>query len=76
MGLNLTTEDITALERRTEGWIVGLQLAAVSMQGRDDLSNFVAAFTGSSHYVLDYLIEEVFERQSDEAQDFLLKTHP
>ena len=74
MGLNLTAEDITALERRTEGWIVGLQLAAISMQGRDDLSNFVAAFTGSSHYVLDYLIEEVFERQSEEAQDFLLKT--
>jgi LuxR family maltose regulon positive regulatory protein len=74
MGLNLTAEDITALERRTEGWIVGLQLAAISMQGRDDLSNFVAAFTGSSHYVLDYLIEEVFERQSLEAQDFLLKT--
>ena len=74
MGLNLSTEDITALERRTEGWIVGLQLAAVSMQGRDDLSNFVAAFTGSSHYVLDYLIEEVFERQSSEAQEFLLKT--
>ena len=74
MGLNLTAEDITALERRTEGWIVGLQLAAISMQGRNDLSNFVAAFTGSSHYVLDYLIEEVFERQSPEAQDFLLKT--
>ena len=74
MGLKLTAEDITALERRTEGWIVGLQLAAISMQGRDDLSNFVAAFTGSSHYVLDYLIEEVFERQSVEAQDFLLKT--
>jgi LuxR family maltose regulon positive regulatory protein len=74
MGLNLTADDITALERRTEGWIVGLQLAAVSMQGRDDLSNFVEAFTGSSHYVLDYLIEEVFERQPAEEQDFLLKT--
>jgi ATP/maltotriose-dependent transcriptional regulator MalT len=74
MGLNLTAADITALERRTEGWIVGLQLAAVSMQGRDDLSDFVEAFTGSSHYVLDYLIEEVFEQQTAEAQDFLLKT--
>jgi LuxR family maltose regulon positive regulatory protein len=74
MGLNLTADDIAALERRTEGWIAGLQLAAVSMQGRDDLSNFIEAFTGSSHYVLDYLIEEVFERQSVEAQDFLLKT--
>jgi LuxR family maltose regulon positive regulatory protein len=74
MGLNLSVDDITALERRTEGWIVGLQLAAVSMQGRDDLSGFIEAFTGSSHYVLDYLIEEVFEQQTAEEQDFLLKT--
>ncbi len=74
MGLDLTAEDIIALERRTEGWIVGLQLAAVSMQGRDDLSSFIESFTGSSHYVLDYLIEEVFERQPVDAQDFLLKT--
>ena len=74
MGLELTVDDITALEQRTEGWIAGLQLAALSMQGRDDLSNFIEAFTGSSHYVLDYLIEEVFERQSPETQAFLLKT--
>ncbi len=74
MGLNLETDDITALERRTEGWIVGLQLAAISMQGRDDLSNFVEEFTGSSHYILDYLIEEVFEQQTLETQEFLLKT--
>jgi len=79
MGLNLSVGDIKALERRTEGWIVGLQLAALSMQGRDDggeytASAFVKAFTGGSHYVLDYLIEEVFERQSAEVQDFLLKT--
>lgn len=74
MGLNLTMEDITALERRTEGWIAGLQLAALSMQGREDLPGFIEAFTGGSHYVLDYLIEEVFERQSAEEQDFLLKT--
>ena len=74
MGLNLSVDDITALERRTEGWIAGLQLAALSMQGRDDLPGFVKAFTGSSHYVLDYLIEEVFERKSVEEQNFLLKT--
>jgi LuxR family maltose regulon positive regulatory protein len=74
MGLNLTQDDIAALERRTEGWIAGLQLAALSMQGCDDLPGFVQAFTGSSHYILDYLIEEVFERQSAEEQDFLLKT--
>ena len=79
MGLHLTKDDIAALERRTEGWIAGLQLAALSMQGLDDsgeytTSDFVEAFTGSSHYILDYLIEEVFERQPAEEQDFLLKT--
>jgi LuxR family transcriptional regulator, maltose regulon positive regulatory protein len=74
MGLHLSLEDITALERRTEGWIAGLQLAALSMQGCDDLPSFVRAFSGSSHYVLEYLLEEVFERQSAEEQDFLLKT--
>jgi LuxR family maltose regulon positive regulatory protein len=74
MGLNLSPSDVAALERRTEGWIAGLQLAALSMQGRDDLPGFIEAFTGSSHYVLDYLIEEVFERQPAEVQDFLLKT--
>jgi LuxR family maltose regulon positive regulatory protein len=74
MGLELTADDITTLERRTEGWIVGLQLAAISMQGHEDLSNFIEAFTGSSHYILDYLIEEVFEQQAIETRDFLLKT--
>jgi LuxR family maltose regulon positive regulatory protein len=74
MGLNLPPADIAALERRTEGWIAGLQLAALSMRGRDDLSGFIEAFTGSSHYVLDYLIEEVFKQQSADVQDFLLKT--
>ncbi|MGB7538314.1 MAG: hypothetical protein WBM17_07220, partial [Anaerolineales bacterium] len=74
MGLILAPADIASLERRTEGWIAGLQLAALSMRGRDDLPGFIEAFTGSSHYVLDYLIEEVFGRQPAEAQDFLLKT--
>ena len=74
MGLDLSPTDISALERRTEGWIAGLQLAALSMRGRDDLRGFIEAFTGSSHFVLDYLIEEVFARQSAEVQDFLLKT--
>ena len=74
MGLNLSPPDIAALERRTEGWIAGLQLAALSMRGRDDLPGFIQAFTGSSHFVLDYLIEEVFKRQSAGTQDFLLKT--
>lgn len=74
MGLDTSAGDVAALERRTEGWIAGLQLAALSMQGRDDLPGFIAAFTGTSHYVLDYLIEEVFARQPAEVQDFLLRT--
>jgi LuxR family maltose regulon positive regulatory protein len=72
--LKLRPADIVALEHRTEGWIAGLQLAALSMRGRDDLAGFIDAFTGSSHYVLDYLIEEVFQQQPADVQDFLLKT--
>jgi LuxR family maltose regulon positive regulatory protein len=74
MGLNLSPPDVAILERRTEGWIAGLQLAALSMQGRNDLPGFIQAFSGSGHYVLDYLIEEVFKQQPAEVQDFLLKT--
>jgi len=74
MGLDLSLGEIAALERRTEGWIAGLQLAALSMQGRDDLTSFIHAFTGSSRFILDYLIEEVFEKQSPDVKDFLLKT--
>ena len=74
MGLNLSTDEIAALDRRTEGWIAGLQLAALSMQGRDDLAGFIQAFTGSSRFILDYLIEEVFEKQSSDVKEFLLKT--
>ena len=74
MKLDLAPDDIAALERRTEGWIAGLQLAALSMQGRGDIKHFVRAFTGSNRYILDYLIEEVFARQAPEVQDFLLKT--
>ncbi|MBZ0295396.1 MAG: NACHT domain-containing protein, partial [Anaerolineae bacterium] len=74
MGLNLTTEDIAALEQRTEGWIVGLQLAALSMQGQQDTHQFIESFTGSHHFVLDYLIEEVLSHQPPYIHDFLLKT--
>jgi LuxR family maltose regulon positive regulatory protein len=74
MGLDLSPDEIVALERRTEGWIAGLQLAALSMRGRDDLAGFIRAFTGSSRFILDYLIEEVFEGQSPDVKDFLLKT--
>ena len=57
MGLNLSDEDIAALETRTEGWIAGLQLAALSMQGHQDATSFIQSFTGSHHFVLDYLLE-------------------
>src|SRR5437764_1784175 len=63
MGLNLSAEDITALETRTEGWIAGLQLAALSMQGQQDYAGFIKSFTGSHHFVLDYLLEEVLQQQ-------------
>ncbi len=73
-GLKISKSDISAMERRTEGWAAGLQLAALSMQGRDDIPRFVEEFTGSNRYVLDYLTQEVFERQSGVVQNFLLKT--
>src|SRR5438270_4468308 len=74
MGLNLSTEDITALEARTEGWIAGLQLAALSMQGHQDTTSFIKSFTGSHHFVLDYLVEEVLQQQPESIQTFLLRT--
>ena len=74
MGLNLAAEDIAALEARTEGWIAGLQLAAISMQGHQDAASFIKSFTGSHHFVLDYLVEEVLQRQSESIQTFLLRT--
>jgi LuxR family transcriptional regulator, maltose regulon positive regulatory protein len=74
MGLTLSAEDIAALERRTEGWIAGLQLAALSLQGQEDASSLIASFTGSHHFVLDYLMEEVLGRQSERVQTFLLYT--
>jgi LuxR family transcriptional regulator, maltose regulon positive regulatory protein len=74
MGLNLSAEDITALDTRTEGWIAGLQLGAISMQGHQDASKFIESFTGSHHYVLDYLLEEVLQQQPNDVQRFLLQT--
>ena len=74
MGLNLSAEDIAALETRTEGWIAGLQLAALSMQGHQDTASFIQSFTGSHHFVLDYLLEEVLQQQSESVQTFLLRT--
>jgi LuxR family maltose regulon positive regulatory protein len=74
MGLALTRDQVTALEARSEGWIAGLQLAALSMQGRRDPDGFISAFTGSNHYILDYLVEEVLDRQQEKVREFLLKT--
>ncbi len=74
MGLTLSVEDIAALERRTEGWIAGLQLAAISLQGQQDTTSFITSFTGSHHFVMDYLVEEVLGQQSERVQTFLLRT--
>jgi LuxR family maltose regulon positive regulatory protein len=76
MGLDLSVQDIAALEARTEGWIVGLQMAALTLRGRDaeHVTTFVAAFTGSHHYVLDYLTDEVLVQQPEHVQTFLLRT--
>jgi len=74
VGLDLSAEDIAALETRTEGWIAGLQLAAISMQGHKDATSFIRSFTGSHHFVLDYLVEEVLQQQSESVQTFLLRT--
>src|SRR6266702_1137110 len=74
MGLNLSAEDVATLETRTEGWIAGLQLAALSLQGNPDVAGFIQSFTGSHHFVLDYLLEEVLQRQSESVQTFLLRT--
>ena len=74
MGITLSPEQISALEARTEGWVAGLQMAALSMQNRDDVADFVTSFTGSHRFIMDYLVEEVLNQQSVEVQDFLLQT--
>jgi LuxR family transcriptional regulator, maltose regulon positive regulatory protein len=74
MGLSLSAEDIAALENRTEGWIAGLQLAALSMQGRENIAGFIQAFTGSHRFVFDYLAAEVLARQPESLRTFLLQT--
>ncbi|MCB0047385.1 MAG: hypothetical protein KDD92_18310 [Caldilineaceae bacterium] len=74
MGLELTEEQIAALEARTEGWMAGLQMAALSLRGREDASALIRAFTGGHRFVLDYLLEEVLNRQPGHVQEFLLQT--
>src|SRR5207247_9312817 len=73
MRLNLSA-DVATMESRTEGWIAGLQLAALSLQGHPDATSFIQSFTGSHHFVLEYLLEEVLQRQSASVQTFLLRT--
>jgi LuxR family maltose regulon positive regulatory protein len=73
-GLGLTAEDIAALEERTEGWVAALQLAALSLQGRHDAAGFIAGFAGNDRFVVDYLVEEVLDRQPGEVRRFLLET--
>ena len=74
MGLTLSERDVAALEARTEGWIVGLQLAALSMQGRDHATSFIEAFSGSHRFVVDYLVAEVIAQLPDDVRGFLLET--
>jgi len=77
MELNLSDDDVRALEERTEGWIAGLQLAALSLRGireHEEVTDFIEAFTGSNRFVIDYLADEVLARQPDEVRDFLLRT--
>ena len=74
MDLGLSAEEVNSLETRTEGWIAGLQLAALSMQGREDIQGFIRVFAGDNRYIVDYLVEEVLERQPECVRSFLLQT--
>src|SRR5439155_12242805 len=70
----LTAQDVATLDQRTEGWIAALTVAALSMQGRDDLRSFIAGFAGDDRYIVDYLVEEVLQRQSEDVRQFLLQS--
>ena len=74
MGLTLTARDVATLDSRTEGWIAAIQLAGLSMQGREDVAGFIEGFAGDDRYIVDYLLEEVLQRQPDEVRSFLLQT--
>ncbi len=74
MGLGVPDDDVGILESRTEGWIAALQLAALSIQGHDDASAFIASFAGDDRYIVDYLAEEVLQLQTPEVREFLLRT--
>jgi len=72
--LGLSIDDVYSLETKTEGWIAGLQLTALSMQGREDISGFIQDLKGDNRYIMDYLMEEVLKIQSDDTKEFLLQT--
>src|SRR6266705_452055 len=74
MGLNLSAADIAALEDHTEGWIAGLQLAALALQGHQDVPGFIRTFAGDHRYIVDYLVEEVLQHQPEPVRSFLLQT--
>jgi LuxR family maltose regulon positive regulatory protein len=74
MALGLTAQDIAVLQARTEGWIAAIQLAGLSMQGRDDIAGFIARFAGDDRYIVDYLVEEVLQRQPEPVRRFFLET--
>ncbi len=74
IGNDIADEDILELEQRTEGWVTGLQLAAISMRGRADIHTFIQSFSGQHHHIFDYLADEVLNRQSLEVQQFLFQT--
>ena len=73
-GLRLAARDVETLEERTEGWIAALQLAALSIKGRDDASSFIARFAGNDRYIVDYLVEEVLQHQPEPVREFLLRS--
>ena len=71
MNLDLSAEEVAVLEFRTEGWIAGLQLAALSMKGQQDVNEFIQTFAGDHRYIVDYLVEEVLQRQPEAIRNFL-----
>ncbi len=72
--LGLSVDDVYSLETKTEGWIAGLQLTALSMQGREDISGYIQGLAGDNRYIMDYLLEEVLKIQTDDVKEFLLQT--
>lgn len=74
MGLTLSSEQVAALDERVEGWIAGLQMAAISMRGREDVDSFIRAFAGTNRFIMDFMLEEVLAREPEEIQAFLLQT--